>query len=129
MVNSRHQGGVSVVWRGHAGWQVEEIVSFGRNVASFLLTSGLRRWYIVGAYVPPNETPAIRCIKQVLEEAPKGMEVILLGDPIVRLREPRDAREEELATALADSGMGNVTAYFMPRQRYRGMGDWTWQTR
>ena len=125
----RHQGGVSVVWREYAGWQVEEIFSFGRNVASFLLTSGSRRWYIVGAYVPPNDVPAIRCIKQVLEEAPKGMEVILLGDLNVRLREKRDAREDELATALEDSGMGDVTAYFMPRWRYRGMGDWTWRMR
>ena len=67
------------------GCQVEGVVNFVPNVASFLLTSVSRIWYVDGAYVPPNEEPAVHCIKQFLEEAPKGMEVILLGDLNVRL--------------------------------------------
>ena len=43
------------------------------------------------------------------------MGVILLGDTNVRLREPQEDREDELALALAGSGMGDVTAYFTPR--------------
>ena len=65
--------------------------------------------------MPPNDAPTVHRIKQALEEAPKGMEVILLGDLSVRLREPRDAKEEDLAMALADSGLGDMTAHFMPR--------------
>ena len=33
-------GGVAVVWREDAGWQMEGIVNFGPNVAIFLLKSG-----------------------------------------------------------------------------------------
>ena len=55
----------------------------------------------MGVYVPPHDMPAVHRIEQSLEVEPKGMEIILLGYLIVRLREPRDNREDELATALA----------------------------
>ena len=63
---------------------MESIVNFGPNMESFLLTSGLRRWYIVGAYVPPHDAPDVQRIKQVLEVDLKGMEIILLGDPKIQ---------------------------------------------
>ena len=54
------------------------------------------------------------------------MEVIILGDLNVRLRELQDARGDELAAALADSGLGDVIAHFITRWQYRGKGNWTW---
>ena len=108
---------------------MEGIINFSPNVASFLLTSGLHIWYVFGACVPPNNSPAVHHIEQALEAAPNGMGVIMLGGLHAKLRGPQAAREDELATALEDSGMGDVTAYFMPRWRYRGMGDWTWRMR
>ena len=54
-VDIRYRGVVAVVWRDDAGWQVEGIINFGPNVATFLMTSRSWRWYIVGAYVPPND--------------------------------------------------------------------------
>ena len=81
-------GVVALVWREDVGWQVEGIINFGSNVASFLLTLGSRRWYVVGAYVPSNDAPAVHRVEQALEVAPKGMEKNLLGGLIARLREP-----------------------------------------
>ena len=49
-----------------AVWQVERIVNFGPNVAIFLMTSGTRRCYLVGAYVPPHDAPDLHHIKQAL---------------------------------------------------------------
>ena len=60
---SRHWGGVAVVWREEAGWQVKGIINFGPNLASFLLTLGSRRFYLVGAYDPPNDAPDIHHTK------------------------------------------------------------------
>ena len=54
-----HFRGGAVVWQEEAGWQVEGVVNFGPNVVSFLLTSGVSRWYNVGLYVPPNDVPAV----------------------------------------------------------------------
>ena len=50
-----------------------------------------------------------------------------MGDLNLSLREPQDAREEKLTMAPVDSRMGNVTAHFIPRRRYIGIGSWTWQ--
>ena len=60
------RGGVAVVWRVAKGWQVENTAIFGPNVVSFLLILGERRWYIVGAYVPPNDVPAMNLVEQAL---------------------------------------------------------------
>ena len=118
-----------VVCREDVGWQVEGIFNFNKNLASFLPTSESRRWYAIRAYVPPNDAPYVHRIKQALDEAPKGMDIILLGDLNIRLRELRDSREYELATVLADSRMGDMTAHFMSRWRYRGTESWMWQMR
>ena len=69
---------------------MEGIVKFDPNMASFLLTSESRRWYVVGVYMPPHCASDVRRIEQALELAPTGMEVILLGDLNARLRETQE---------------------------------------
>ena len=46
------------------GWQVEGIIKFGPNMASFLLISGLNIWYVAGVYVPPNNVLVVHCVEQ-----------------------------------------------------------------
>ena len=105
-----------MVWRAAKGWQVENTDSFGPNVVSFLLTLGARRWYIVGAYVPPNNRPSVHRVEQALQAAPAGLELILMGDLNAHLYNPHDKREEDLAMALADRGLVNMTDHFLPRR-------------
>ena len=69
-VESRHQGGIVIVWREADVWGVEGVRSFGPNVVSFIATSGQKRWYVVGAYVPPNDLPMIQWITQELACGP-----------------------------------------------------------
>ena len=83
---SRHQVGVSVVCRDEKGWQVEGTVNFGPSVVIFLLTLGARKWYFVGAYMPPKNVSAVHRVEQALRAAPNGLEIILIGDLNVRLR-------------------------------------------
>ena len=59
-------GGVSVIWREEVGWQIEGITNLEQNVVSLLLTTGSRRYYVVGAYVPPENAPTVYCIDQAL---------------------------------------------------------------
>ena len=94
---------------------MEGTASFGSNVVSFLLTSRERQWYVVGAYVPPNNVPAMHRIEQVLILASKVLEMILTGDMNTRLGEPRDKLEEDLAMALVDRGVVNMIYQFMPQ--------------
>ena len=105
---------------------MENTASFGPNVVSFLLMLGARQRYVVGAYVPPNNRPSVHCVKQALQAAPKGLELILMGDLNAWLEKPREKREEDLVTALADQGLVNTTDHFLPWQLYRGVGEWMW---
>ena len=55
-----------VVCREDVGWQAEGIFNLSPNMASFFLTPGLQRWYVIGAYVPPNDAPVVHLIEQAL---------------------------------------------------------------
>ena len=99
---------------------MEGTTIFGPNVVTFLLMLGERRWYVVGAYVPPNYVPAVHRMEQALRAAPKRAEMVLMGDLNARLGYPRDEREEYMVTALVDRGLVNITYHFMPRRRYMG---------
>ena len=103
-----------MVWIAAKGCHMEGTARFCPNVVSFLLTLGARQWYIVGAYVPPNNMPAVNCVEQALRSDSKGLEMILMGDLDVRLVYPRDEHEEDLAMALVDRVMVNITDHFMP---------------
>ena len=117
-----------MIWRAAKGWQVENMARFGPSAVILLMMSGARRWYVVGAYMPPNNTPDVHNVKQVLRAASKGLDMILMGDLNARLGDPCDEREEDLATALADRGLVNMTDHLFPRRNYRGSGSWAWST-
>ena len=90
----------------------------GPNVVSFIITLGRKCWYGVGAYVPPNNLPTINWIRQELECRTKGMRKLLVGDLNACLENPRDQREEQLATALAGYGLTDQAQHFLPRRKY-----------
>ena len=79
-----------MVGQEEAGWQVEGMENFGRNVVSFMLTFMAQRWYVVGVYVPPNNVPAVHRVDQALVTKTKGLETILVGYLNVRLGELQD---------------------------------------
>ena len=93
---------------------MEGTVNFGPNVVILLAILGARIWYIVGAYVPPTNVPEVHRVEQALAVAPKGAEIILMGDLNVSLQESRDERKDELTTALADHDLENTTFHFTP---------------
>ena len=109
-----------MVLRGSAGWQVDITVNFCPNVMIFLLTLRERLWYIVGAYVPPKDVPAVHRMAQAIKAVPKGLEIILTGDLNLRLRDLCDKHEDDLTTVLADRGLFSMINHIMPQRRYSG---------
>ena len=53
---SRHRGDVAIFYRSAPNFAVEAVQKFGPNVIGFHLTTGARRWYIVGCYLAPDNT-------------------------------------------------------------------------
>ena len=75
--------------------------NFGPNVVSFTITSGKRQWYVVRAYVPPNNQLAVHRVMQALARGQAWVEKTLVGYLNACLAQPRDQREEALATKVA----------------------------
>ena len=84
---------------------------------SFLLTSGVRCWYVVGAYEPPKYRSIVHRMEQALRATPRGLELILMADLNERLDGPLKKQEKDLAMALADRGLVNMTDHFLPRRK------------
>ena len=65
-------------------------------------------------------------MEQALRATPRGLELILMADLKERLDEPLKKQEKDLAMALADRGLVNMTDYFLSSIQYWGAGGWTW---
>ena len=50
-------------------------------MVSFIITTGRKRWYDIGAYVSPNNLPMINLIRQALECEPNGDEEAACRQP------------------------------------------------
>ena len=94
---SKHQGGIALFWRDSPYWQVEAYQAYDPNVLSFQLVTGQKRWYVVGAYVPPSDTSTIEYVSKALDDQPEGVDPILIGDLNANLADPGSDREHEIA--------------------------------
>ena len=79
----------------------------------------------MGAYIPPNDMPAVYQVEQVLTAKPPGIDTILMGDLNARLEDPRNNGKDDLVTALANHGLEDACRNFTQRGWYRGRGRWT----
>ena len=109
------------------GWKVEGATSFRPNVVSFTITAGQKLRYVVGVYVPPNDQPALHRVVQALARGPVGVKKLLFGYLYAYLAQPRDQREEDLTTAIADHGLSYQSQHLIPRRRYRGEVGYPWR--
>eukprot|EP00978_Attheya_sp_CCMP212_P036150 scaffold161999_cov90-Attheya_sp.AAC.1 len=100
-------------------WQVEAYQAYCPNVLSFQLVSGQKRWYVVGAYVPPADTSTIEYVSKALDDRPEGVDPILIGDLNANLADPGSEREHEIAAAAADHGLEDMFSHFRPSRAYR----------
>ena len=57
---SRHRGGIALFYRSKPHFVVEAVEKFGPNVLGFQVATGERRWYIVGAYIAPEDEETMR---------------------------------------------------------------------
>ena len=91
---------------------------FGPNVIGLQLATGVRRWYIVGCYLAPDNTLTIERAIEALKERPKRAELLVAGDLNINFEAPEgDRREEDIAATLAAEGLEDMAPYFLPRRR------------
>ena len=123
----RHCGGVALFYREEADFAVEEVRTYGPNVISFEVVTGQRRWYIIGCYIAPDDDWTIEWIVTALGDQPQGTALIVTGYFNKDLGEmASDRRGTEIAAAITEAGLEDMTAHFLPRKRRWGRELRTW---
>ena len=124
---SRHRGRVAIFYRPSTLFAMEAVRQYGPNVMSFELWTGARRWYIIGCYLAPDDTSTIESVVAALKDRPKGTALVVTGDLNTELEEPEnDRRGKEIAAAMTEAGVEDMTAHFLPQRRRWGRERRTW---
>ncbi|KAL7524510.1 hypothetical protein ACHAXR_000605 [Thalassiosira sp. AJA248-18] len=69
---SAHQGGVALLWRDNELFEIEETKIRHPNVISFELMTGVDRYFVVGAYLPPTDLDTLEHVRKAWQTCPKG---------------------------------------------------------
>jgi exonuclease III len=124
---STSQGGVAICWRDNELSQTEGIRFHGPNVLSCEITSGQKRWLLIGAYIPPNEVSneTVSFIQEAHLRQPL-LPVILLGDLNVDFRTTNmtSAREASIAGLVANLGVEDMLKHFKQTKRHKNGDTW-----
>ena len=97
------------------------------NVVSFQLALRRWRWFVVGCYLALDDTSTIECIVTAIGHRPHGAALLVAGDFNVDLTAPEgNVQDKEITTAIATSGMEDMSAHFLPHQKYWAQDGRTW---
>ena len=94
---------------------MEAFQSHGSNIVILQLTSGDRRWYILGCYLAPGNASTVEDVVAAIVKRPQGGALVVVGDFNTNL----DAtlvgeRYEGIELALAEEGMEGISGRFIP---------------
>jgi hypothetical protein len=70
------------------------------NLLTFQLVMGYKRFYLMGIYIPPNDTTGVYALCAAWKACPDGCTLIVLGDSNISFGYPRDKQEEAIANLL-----------------------------
>ena len=116
-MNAGESDGAKENWDSPA-FSVEAIRQFNANVIACHLTTGDRRWYIVGCYLAPFDNTTIRYVDAAMVKWPRESELIFAGDLNVYLKRTGGrGLYEEIAVAVATVGLEGISENFISRQR------------
>ena len=100
---------------------MEEVREYGLNVISFEVARGRSLWYIIGCYLALGDNRTIDQVVTALGDQPRGTALVVAGYFNTVLGETAsDGRGTEIAEALTEAGVEDMTANFLPRKRLWG---------
>ena len=90
---------------------MEEVRPYGPNVISFEVVT----------YITPANARTIERVVMALRDQPRGTALVMAGDLNTDLGEmASDGRGTEMAAAITEVGLEDMTAHFLPRKRKWG---------
>ncbi len=127
---SHSQGGVALVWKkGHDSFEVEAATVVTANHLTFQLITGYERFYVMGMYIPPNDTTGVDALQRAWEACPADCVLLVMGDLNVNFEHPRDARKEDIADLMDEINLVDSSCKFCLRQCWLESTKrrWTWR--
>jgi hypothetical protein len=98
---SHSQGGIALLWnKGHASYKVVAAKIVTPNLLTFQLVTGYEHFYVMGTYIPPNNTMGVDALCEEWALCPANCVPLVLGDLNVSFEHPQDAREEQIIDLL-----------------------------
>ena len=114
---SHSQGGVALVWKeGHDSFKVEAATVVIANLLTFQLVTGYEGFYVMGIYIPPNDTTGMDALGRAWEACPADCVSLVKGHLNVDFEHPRNAREEDIADLLDKINLVDWSRKFRLRQ-------------
>jgi hypothetical protein len=114
---SHSQGGVALVWKeGHDSFKVEAATVVTTNLLTFQLVTGYERSYVMGTYIPPNDTTGVDALRRAWEACPADCVLLVMGDFNIDFEHPCNARKEDIADLLDKINLVDLSRKFLLRR-------------
>jgi hypothetical protein len=127
---SHKQGGIALIWKeGLSSFEVEAACIVTPNLLTFQLVTGYKRFYVMGTYIPPNDTTGVDALWAAWNACPDGCALIVMGGLNISFKHPRDGREEAIADLLDEINLVDLSCNFCLRRCWlqSARRRWTWQ--
>jgi hypothetical protein len=120
-----NQGGIALIFTNSSPYfQIESQQKHGPNnvLMSCILVTGTRQHFIIGAYIPPEDTTTLTSISAAINRF-AGQPIVLMGDINVDLRTSTH-RDSEIMAFLASAGLEDISNHFIQRRTFRHGNTW-----
>ena len=127
---SKHQGGIALLWQPeHKAFEIEATKILTPNLITFQLVMGDERYYVIGIYIPPNNTEGGNELRVAWEVCPANCHPIVMGDLYINLGNPNDDREVDIANLLDEINLVDMTRKFALQRcrQQKARTRWTWR--
>ncbi len=114
---SHNQGGVALLWKEGddlPGVEAARIVT--PNLLTFQLITDVKRFYVMGIYIPPNDSLGVDDLWVAWNLCPANCIPIILGNLNINFEHPRDYREEAIADLIDEINLVDASRKFTLRQ-------------
>ena len=124
------QGEVALVWKdGHDSFEVEAARVVTPNLLTLQLVTGYKRFYVMGIYIPPNDTMGVDALWSAWGTCPVGCILLVMDNLNIDFEHPRNAHEEDIVNLLEKINLVDLSQKFALRQCQMQSARWRWTWR
>ncbi len=86
------------------------------NLLTFQLITGYERLYVMGIYIPPNDTTGVDALRATWNTCPDGCALIVMGDLNTSFEHPCNEQEKAIANLLDVINLIDLSCKFCLRR-------------